>query len=99
MTNFFLRGRHRDISCFYLSQAYTKIPKKSAIRSNFNYLVIFREDLINLRQLHMEYVTDLSFEKFKHLCNECWRESYGFLVIDMENEQCKYKKKFEKKYK
>lgn len=37
IANYFLRGRHRDISCFYLSQSYTRIPKKSAIRSNINY--------------------------------------------------------------
>lgn len=41
IANFFLRGRHRNISCFYLSQTYTKIPKKTGIRENFNYLYDF----------------------------------------------------------
>ena len=31
IANFFLRGRHRRISCIYLSQSYTKIPKKTGI--------------------------------------------------------------------
>ena len=98
IANFFLRGRHhRDISCFYLSQAYTKIPKKSGIRENFNYLILFRQDLVNLRQIHTEYVSDISFEKFKQFCNTCWHEPYGFLVIDVENEKQKYKRKFEGK--
>lgn len=95
IANFYLRGRHRDISCFYLSQAYTKIPKKSGIRENFNYLILFRQDLVNLRQIFAEYVTDISFEKFRSICNDCWREPYSFLVIDFENDKCKYKKKFE----
>ena len=96
IANFFLRGRHRDISCFYLSQCYTKICKKSGIRSNFNYLILFKQDLVNLRQVFVEYVTDLTFEKFKQFCNTCWNEPYGFLVIDVENERCKYKKKFDR---
>lgn len=95
IANFFLRGRHRDISCFYLSQAYTKIPKKTGIRENFNYLIIFRQDLVNLRQIFTEYVSDLNFERFRNICNDCWRDPYSFLVIDVENEKCKYKKKFE----
>jgi hypothetical protein len=96
IANYFLRGRHCNISCFYLSQAYTKIVKSSGIRTNFNYLIILKSDIINLRQIHLEYVTDLSFEKFKQLCNDCWGEPYGFLVIDVDNEQCRYKKNFEK---
>ncbi len=99
IANFFLRGRHKNISCFYLSQSYTKIPKKSGIRENFNYLILFQQDLINLRQIYAEYVNDLTFENFKILCNKCWKEPYGFLVIDVEG-KCKYKKKFEcRKYK
>jgi hypothetical protein len=95
VANFFLRGRHRNISCFYLSQAYTKIPKKSGIRENFNYVILFRQDLVNLRQVFTEYVTDVTFDKFRSMCNTCWQEAYGFLVIDVESEKCKYKKKFE----
>jgi hypothetical protein len=95
IANFFLRGRHRDISCFFLSQTYTKILKKSGIRENFNYLILFRQDLVNLRQIHLEYVTDLDFEKFRELCNSCWCEAYGFLVIDVDNDSCRYKQKFE----
>lgn len=95
IANFFLRGRHRNISCFYLSQAYVKIPKKSGIRENFNYLILFRQDVVNLRQLYNEYVTDLSFENFRKLCDHCWRNQYGFLVLDVDG-KCKYKNKFEK---
>lgn len=95
IANIFLRGRHRDTSAFYLSQTYTKIPKKSGIRENFNYLILFRQDLVNLRQIFNEYVTDVTFDRFRKMCNECWHEPYGFLVIDVENEKSKYKNKFE----
>ena len=95
IANFYLRGRHRGISVFYLSQAYTKIPKKSGIRENFNYIILFRQDLVNLRQICAEYVSDLPFDKFRIICNNCWREPFSFLVIDVEHESCKYKKKFD----
>jgi len=84
IANFFLRGRHRKISCFYLAQSYTKIPKKSGIRENFNYLIIFRQDNVNLRQLYNEYITGVTFLQFKGICNQCWSVPYGFLTVDIE---------------
>ena len=92
---FFMRGRHRGISCFYLSQSYTKIPKKTGIRENFNYLILFKQDLINLRQIYAEHISDISFEKFRDLCRKCWAEKYSFLVVDLESERSRFKKKFE----
>lgn len=93
IANFFLRGRHRKISCFYLSQSYTKIPKKSGIRENFNFLIIFKQDNINLRQLYNEYITDISFEQFRSLSTKCWKLPYGFLTYDSEDSS--YKLKFD----
>lgn len=93
IANYFLRGRHRNISCFYLAQSYTKISKKSGIRENFNYIILFKQDNVNLRQIYVEYVSDLSFEEFKLLCNKCWKLPYGFIVIDVEAGN--YKQKFD----
>ncbi len=94
IAEFFLRGRHRDLSCFYLGQCYTKLSKKSAIRSNFNHLILLRMDETNLREIYKEYVHDLKFHDFKELCEVCWEKPYGFLVIDVENEKCHYKNQF-----
>lgn len=96
IADYFMRGRHRGISCFFLSQCYTKIAKKSGIRGNFNYLIILRQDLINLRQIYVEYITGIHFDKFKNMCEMCWADAYGFLVIDVDNDACKYRKNFEK---
>ncbi len=85
IVKFFVTERHREISCFYLSQSYTKIPKKSAIRGNFNYLILLKQDDTNLRQFFREYICDLKkFEDFKELCMKCWKKNYGFLTIDVE---------------
>ncbi len=72
IAEFFLRGRHRDLSCFYLGQSYTKLSKKSAIRGNFNYLILLRMDETNLREIYKEYVHDLKFHELKEVSHRSW---------------------------
>lgn len=31
-------------------------------------------------------IGDMSFEKFIKICNECWKDRYGFIVIDKESD-------------
>ncbi len=45
IAEFSLRGRINEIIFFYLTQSYTKIPKRSAIRDNFNYLELLDQDV------------------------------------------------------
>lgn len=96
IATFFMRGRHCNLSCFYLAQSYTKIPKKMGIRENFNFLILFKQDIVNLRQIHAEHITDLTFQQFKNLCNHCWSsDSRAFLTVDLEDGR-NYRFKFEK---
>ena len=96
IATYYLRGRHYNISCFYLAQTYSKVQKQ-CIRDNFNYLIIFKQDLTNLKHIFNNHITDLTFEEFKEMCNSCWSQKYGFLVIDKEcNDKNEiYKKNFE----
>lgn len=100
IATYFLRGRHYNISSFYLAQTYSKVQKQ-CIRDNFNYIIIFKQDMRNLRHIFENHTTDLTFEKFKEMCNSCWNEEYGFLVIDKEckNKNEVYKKNFEEGFK
>ncbi len=86
IAEFFLRGRHRKISCFYLTQSYTKIPTKTAIRDNFNYLILLGQDVTNLRVIYKEYAYKVfkKFEEFIQKCVQCWKKKYGVLAIDAE---------------
>ena len=91
IASFFMRGRHCNISCFYLAQSYTKIPKKSGIRENFNFLIIFKQDRINLRQIYAEHIVNgVSFQQFIDICTLCWQKKFGFLTIDLED-GCKFR--------
>lgn len=79
-------GRHNNIDSFYLTQTYSKVPKQ-LVRDNCNLLIVLRQDLTNLKHIYDDHVnTDFSFEKFKDVCNYCWRNRYGFLVIDKDSE-------------
>jgi len=80
--SYFTMGRHNDVDTFYLGQTYSAIPKQ-LIRDNSNFLIVFKQDEMNLRHIYSDHVTtDMSFEKFKELCSRAWEDDYGFLVID-----------------
>lgn len=82
--NYFAMGRHKGIDCFYLSQTYSKIPKQ-LLRDNTNFLIIFKQDDINLKHIYDEHVNpDLSWSQFKQLCVDIWKEPYSFLIINKD---------------
>lgn len=82
--SYFCMGRHRDIDSFYLCQTYTHIPKH-LIRDNANFLMVFKQDDLNLKHIYNDHVnTDMSFEAFREACATCWQDDYGFLVVDKD---------------
>jgi len=82
---FFSMGRHRGLNCFYLCQTYSKIPKQ-LIRDNANFIILFKQDDMNLKHVYNNHVgSDVSFTEFKEMCEECWKDDYGFLVIDKQS--------------
>lgn len=86
MRNYFSMGRHSNVDCFYLCQTYSKIPKQ-LIRDNANLIILFRQDMTNLKHAYNEHVnTDMSFKNFINLCGLCWKDKYGFLLIDKDRE-------------
>lgn len=97
--SYFCMGRHKGVDCFYLAQSYAHIPKH-LIRENANLLVLFRQDDMNLKHIFRDFGVsmDMPFDAFKALCMECWREKYGFLVLDADRpaNNGKYRIKFDK---
>lgn len=81
---YFCFGRHKNIDCFYLCQTYSSIAKR-LLRDNANLLVIFQQDMTNLKHIYDDHVSvDMSFNNFKTLCGSCWEKKYDFLVIDKD---------------
>lgn len=83
--NYFSMGRHKQIDCFYLSQTYSKIPKQ-LLRDNANFLIIFKQDDVNLKHIYEEHVnSDLSWNQFKDICKTVWSNPYQFLLINKDS--------------
>lgn len=84
---YFCLGRHRNIDCFYLTQTYTRVSKH-LIRDNCNFLILFRQDDMNLKHVYndMSVACDMKFDEFRQFCLECWREKFGFAVIDLDSD-------------
>jgi hypothetical protein len=80
--NYYTRGRHNNIDCFYISQNYTKLPRHT-IRENSNLFFLFPQDNITLDNFYRDHCTDINKSQFKYLCNETWSEPYNFVTIDL----------------
>jgi hypothetical protein len=86
ITSYFTMGRHNNIDIFYLSQTYSKIPKQ-LIRDNANFIILFRQDELNLKHIYRDHVApDMTIDKFKAVCDHVWSSNKnGFLTIDKES--------------
>ena len=83
---FYSRGRHKYVDSFYLCQSYSAVPKQY-VRDNVNFLIIFKQDDSNTKHIYKNHVnTDMKFNKFKELCDKCWKDKFGFIVIDKERD-------------
>lgn len=86
--SYFSRGRHNQIDVCYLAQSYSRVPKQ-LIRDNANFIVLFRQDEMNLKHAYDEHVsTDMSYLEFKMFCAKCWlRSRFDFVVISKEHDR------------
>ena len=82
---YYLRGRHSNIDCFYLSQNYFKLPRQT-IRENANFICLFPQDLKTINHIYNDHVSsDMTKEEFRELCRKAWTIPYGFVVIDLSS--------------
>lgn len=83
---FYTRGRHKHVDSFYLAQSYSGVPKHY-VRDNLNFIIAFRQDELNLKHLYNNHVnTDMTFDEFKEMCHECWKDKHGYIIIDKESD-------------
>ena len=79
---FFTRGRHNDLDVYYLSQSYFDLPKRT-IRNNSNIINLFQQTLKDVQHIYTDIAGfDMSYDEFKSLCKEEWRDKYNYLLIN-----------------
>jgi Cdc6-like AAA superfamily ATPase len=81
--DYFCRGRHNNVSVFYLCQSLHKIAKH-CIRENANIFILFKQDDKTLKYFHETHISgDLGFKEFKLFCDRAWSKKHGFVVINI----------------
>lgn len=81
--DYFIRSRHKSISCVYLTQSLTKVDLQ-VIRNNTNFICVFSQTPHYTKCVHQGFVGgDMTFDRFQSMCNECWKIPHGFITIDM----------------
>ena len=94
---YYIRGRHSNVDCFYLSQNYFKLPRQT-IRENANFICLFPQDLKNINHIYSDHVgDDMTKEEFRKFCKKCWEKPHGFAVIDQtsKKDMGKYRERFD----
>lgn len=97
---YFCMSRHKHIDPFYLSQTYTHIPKH-LIRDNVNFLILFKQDEMNLKHIYQDHVgtSDMTYDTFHKLCTLCWKNNkHGFMTIckDFDIDKGRYRMDLDK---
>jgi len=95
--SYFCMGRHKNIGSFYLCQTFSHIPKY-LIRDNANFILKFKKDNLNKRRIYREHIkTDMNYQTFVKICQKCWEDKHGLLLIRKDNEMDngKYRKGFD----
>lgn len=77
----FSRGRHFGLCVFLLAQSYAKISK-GFVRDNSNVIVLFEQDGQNMKLVHRDHASDVSYDNLMEMATTAWKEPYSFLCID-----------------
>ena len=86
---FFTRGRHNDLDVYYLSQSYFDLPKRT-ISNNSNIIILFQQTLKDVEHIYRDIAGfDMSYDEFKSLCREAWKEKNNYLLIRLEDKNGK----------
>ena len=84
---YYIRERHTNVDCFYLSQNYFKLPRQT-IRENAIFICLFPQDLKSINHIYINHVgEDMSKEEFRKFCRECWEKPHSFAVINLTSKK------------
>ncbi|CAK1580492.1 unnamed protein product [Parnassius mnemosyne] len=73
---------HKQIDFFYLSQTYSKIPKQ-LLRDNANFIIIFKQDDVNLKHIYEEQVSsNMSWNQFENIFNIVWSDTLNNVIYE-----------------
>ena len=79
VTELFIRGRKLNISIFFITQSYFKVPKD--VRLNSTHFFIMRiPNKRELQQIALNHSSDINIKDFMNIYKKYTKEPYSFLV-------------------
>ena len=79
---FVTRGRHEDLTVFYIIQSYFALPRQS-IGINSDILILFKQTLLDVQRMYYEIgAYDMKYDEFEEMCHKPWNERFNYLYID-----------------
>lgn len=87
--DFYIRGRHKKLSIFFLSQSFYKILKE--IRTNADYVMILKvNSQKDLKLILSEFPLNITFEKLLEWYKKCTAKKGDIMMIDIPNEKIRH---------
>ena len=81
VTELFIRGRKLNISIFFITQSYFKVPKDVRLNST-HFFILKIPNKRELQEIALNYSSDIDFKDFIKIYTKCTTEPYSFLVND-----------------
>ena len=80
----FFTRRHNDLDVYFSSHSYFDSPKRTS-RNNSNIIILFQQTLKDVEHVYRDIAGfDMSYDEFKSLCREAWKEKYNYLINRLE---------------
>ena len=84
VTELFIRGRKLNISLFFITQSYFKVPKD--VRQNATHFFIMKvPNKRELQQIPLNYSSDIDFKYIFNIYKKYTAEPYSFLILFSSN--------------
>ena len=81
MVDFFIKGRHSNVTVLYLAQSFFQIPRK--IRLNSSLFCLFNiPSQTDIVRIHSEVSPDIDKQEFIMMFRKAMCKNYNFLMID-----------------
>jgi len=95
VVEYFIRGRHQNISSMYLTQSYHRVPKTARLQASM--VLLFKGlNEHDKKAVYNDLISVMTYKQFDALYREITSQPYGFLCIDLQRPELHLRSGFDK---